>query len=82
MRLGALRQWGCARSRIQAEGGRAACRAETTLIVCSFSAAIGFRPDTHVDILCEAQRQCPGTQVGLQVAAILSRTRLQYQVHL
>ena len=34
---------------IQADGGRAACRAETMQIVCDFSAADGFRRDAHID---------------------------------
>ena len=42
---------------IQADGGRAAWRAETTQIVCDFSAADGFRRDGHVDNRREAQRQ-------------------------
>ncbi len=42
---------------IQADGGRAAWRAETIQIVCDFSAADGFRRDAHVVIRCEAQRQ-------------------------
>jgi hypothetical protein len=42
---------------IQADGGRAAWRAETMQIVCDFLAAGGFRPerDAHADIRREAQ---------------------------
>ncbi len=37
---------------IQADGGRAAWRAETIQIVCDFSAADGCRRDAHVVIRC------------------------------
>ena len=55
---------------IQADGGRAAWRAETMQIVCDFSAADGFRRDAHIDIRREAQRQTrPGRRSKLHVAA-------------
>ena len=55
---------------IQADGGRAAWRAETMQIVCDFSAADGFRRDAHLDIRREAQRQTrPRRRSKLHVAA-------------
>jgi hypothetical protein len=45
---------------IQADGGRAAWRAETMQIVCDFLAADGFCRDApHIDIRRESQRQTP-----------------------
>ncbi len=70
MRPGAFRQWGSARSGIEADGGRAAWRAETMRIVRDFSAADGIRRDAHLDIRREAHRQTrPRRRSKLQVAA-------------
>ena len=55
---------------IEADGGRAAWRPETTRSMCDFSAAEGFRCDAHADIRREAQRQTrPRRRSKLQVAA-------------
>ena len=57
-------------SRIEADGGRAAWRAETMRIVRDFSAADGFRRDAHLDIRREAQWQTrPRRRSKLRVAA-------------
>lgn len=54
----------------QADGGCAACRAETMQIVCDFSAADDFCRDAHIDIRRESQRQTrPRRRSKLHVAA-------------